>query len=148
MVLLPTNFYFVVGGWIIVLEIFPGFALYRGLYEFSQYALTGNTMGIDGMRWKDLSDGTNGMKEVLIIMLVEWLIVLCFAFYLDQVASSCSGVKKHPLYFLKNWNKKRSSSFRRTSLQRQDSKVFVEVDKPDVSQEVTSFSSQMFLVVI
>ncbi|XP_026433915.1 ABC transporter A family member 7-like [Papaver somniferum] len=122
-------------GWIIVLEIFPGFALYRGLYEFAQYALTGNTMGIDGMRWKDLSDGTNGMKEVLIIMLVEWLVVLCFAFYLDQVASSGSGVKKHPLYFLKNWNKKRSSSFRRPSLQRQDSKVFVEVDKPDVSQE-------------
>ncbi|KAI3974196.1 hypothetical protein MKX01_033447, partial [Papaver californicum] len=110
-------------GWIVVLEIFPDFALYRGLYEFAQYALTGNTMGIDGMCWKDLSDGTNGMKEVLIIMLVEWLIVLCFAFYLDQVASSGK------------LNKKRSSSFRRPSLQRQDSKVFVEVDKPDVSQQ-------------
>ncbi|KAI3925695.1 hypothetical protein MKW92_030795 [Papaver armeniacum] len=100
-------------GWIIVFEIFPGFALYRGLYEFAQYALTGNTMGIDGMRWKDLSDGTNGMKEVLIIMLVEWLIVLCFAFYLDQVASSGSGAKSAEAGF----------------------KVFVEVDKPDVSQE-------------
>ncbi|MCL7026726.1 hypothetical protein MKW94_023598, partial [Papaver nudicaule] len=122
-------------GWIIVLEIFPGFALYRGLYEFAELAIAGSTLGIDGMRWKDLNDGTNGMREVLIIMLVEWLIVLCFAFYLDQVASSGSGVKKHPLFFLKNWNKKRSSSFRRPSLQKQDSKVFVEIDKPDVMQE-------------
>ncbi|KAI3837773.1 hypothetical protein MKX03_029028 [Papaver bracteatum] len=121
-------------GWIIVLEIFPGFALYRGLYEFSQFALAGNSMGSDGMRWKDLNDGTNGMKEILIIMLVEWLIiVLCFAFYMHQVTSSSSGVQKHPLFFLKNW-KKRSSSFRRPSLL-QDSKVFPEIDKPDVSQE-------------
>ncbi|KAI3847033.1 hypothetical protein MKW92_041540 [Papaver armeniacum] len=122
-------------GWIIVLEIFPGFALYRGLYEFAQFALAGNSMGSDGMRWKDLNDGTNGMKEILIIMLVEWLIiVLCFAFYMHQVTSSSSGVKKHPLFFLKNWNKRRSSSFRRPSLH-QDSKVFPEIDRPDVSRE-------------
>ncbi|XP_026378920.1 ABC transporter A family member 7-like [Papaver somniferum] len=115
-------------GWIIVLEIFPGFALYRGLYEFAQFAFVGNSMGSDGMHWKDLNDGTNGMKEILIIMLVEWLIVLCFAFYLDQVT--------HPLFFLKNWNKKHSSSFRRPTLRKQDSKVFAdEIDKPDVSQE-------------
>ncbi|KAI3974934.1 hypothetical protein MKX01_005045 [Papaver californicum] len=125
-------------GWIIVLEIFPGFALYRGLYEFAQFALVGNSMGSDGMRWKDLNDGTNGMKEVLIIMLVEWLIiVLCFAFYLYQVTYLGSGVRKHALLFLKNWSKKLSSSFRRPSmLQRQDSKVFPDqIDKPDVSQE-------------
>ncbi|KAF2315949.1 hypothetical protein GH714_040744 [Hevea brasiliensis] len=59
-------------GWIIVLELYPGFSLYRGLYEFSQYTFTGNAMGTHGMRWGNLSDSKNGMRQVLIIMFVEW----------------------------------------------------------------------------
>ncbi|XP_068308111.1 ABC transporter A family member 7-like isoform X2 [Pyrus communis] len=50
-------------GWIIVLELYPGFSLYRGLYEFAQYSFNGNYMGTDGMRWGDLSDSKNGMTE-------------------------------------------------------------------------------------
>ncbi|KAH0942807.1 hypothetical protein HID58_002444 [Brassica napus] len=42
--------------WIVALELYPGFSLYRGLYEFSQYASRGN-----GMKWQDLSD--SGMGE-------------------------------------------------------------------------------------
>ncbi|XP_068306130.1 ABC transporter A family member 7-like isoform X2 [Pyrus communis] len=52
-------------GWIIVLELYPGFSLYRGLYEFAQYSFNGNYMGTDGMRWGDLSDSDNGMAEEL-----------------------------------------------------------------------------------
>ena len=33
------------GGWILVMEIVPGFSLYRGLYELGQYAFSGNSMG-------------------------------------------------------------------------------------------------------
>eukprot|EP00257_Ricinus_communis_P020309 XP_015579513.1 ABC transporter A family member 7 [Ricinus communis] len=120
-------------GWIIVLELYPGFTLYRGLYEFSEYAFTGNAMGTDGMRWGDLSDGKNGMKDVLIIMTIEWLVGLFVAFYIDQVSSS--GSSKSPLFFLQNFRKKRPISFRRPSLRRQGSKVFVDMDKPDVTQE-------------
>nr|AIU41627.1 ABC transporter family protein [Hevea brasiliensis] len=120
-------------GWIIVLELYPGFSLYRGLYEFSQYTFTGNAMGTHGMRWGNLSDSKNGMRQVLIIMFVEWLVLLFVAYYVDQVLSSGSG--KSPLFFLQNFGKKRPSSFRKPSLQRQGSKVFVDMDKPDVIQE-------------
>ncbi|XP_075112068.1 ABC transporter A family member 7-like isoform X2 [Nicotiana tabacum] len=118
-------------GWIIVMEIYPGFSLFRGLYEFSQYAFNANYMGTDGMRWKDLSDGKNGMKDVLIIMIVQWLVFLFLAYYIDQIASS----GKDPLFFLWNSRKKPSPSFRKHSLRRQGSKVFVQMEKPDVAQE-------------
>ncbi|KAK9114191.1 hypothetical protein Syun_020988 [Stephania yunnanensis] len=121
--------------WIIVMEMFPGFSLYRGLYEFSQYAFTGNLVGTDGMRWKDLSDSANGMKEVLIIMSIEWLIVLPVAYYVDQVMSLGSGVRKRPLFFLQNFKQSRLPFFQRKSFRRRDSKVFVQMEKLDVSQE-------------
>ncbi|XP_034673216.1 ABC transporter A family member 7-like isoform X2 [Vitis riparia] len=126
----------VIDGWIIVMELYPGFSLYRGLYEFAQYSFTGNYMGTDGMRWGDLSDSTNGMRDILIIMFVEWLIVLFVAYYIDQVLSSGNGVKRSPLFFLQNFRKKKPmSSFRKPSLKRQGSKVFVKMEKADVSQE-------------
>ncbi|KAK4568293.1 hypothetical protein RGQ29_003892 [Quercus rubra] len=118
--------------WIIVMELYPGFSLYRGLYEFSQASFTGNSLGTHGMRWGDLSNSVNGMKEVLIIMVVEWLVVICVAYYIDQVVSSGSG--KSPLFFLQKFRKK-PPSLRNPSLQRQGSKVFVQMEKPDVSQE-------------
>lgn len=114
------------------MEIYPGFSLFRGLYEFSQYAFNANYMGTDGMRWKDLSDGKNGMKDVLIIMIVQWLVFLFLAYYIDQIASS----GKDPLFFLWNSRKNPSPSFRKHSLQKQGSKVFVQMEKPDVAQEV------------
>ncbi|TXG50444.1 hypothetical protein EZV62_022968 [Acer yangbiense] len=118
--------------WIIVMELYPGFALYRGIYEFGQYSFRGNYLGIDGMTWANLSDSGNGMREVLIIMAVEWLVLLFVAYYVDQVVSS--GGVKGPLFFLQKFRKK-SPSFRRPSLRRQESKVFVQMDKPDVVQE-------------
>ncbi|KAG2399028.1 ABC transporter A family member 7 [Vigna angularis] len=121
------------GGWIIVMELYPGFALYRGLYEFSQYSFNGDALGTDGMRWGDLSDSENGMKEVLIIMFVEWILVLSFAYYIDQLLST--GSRKSPLFFFKRFQKKPDSSFRKPSIRRQKSKVFVQMEKPDVTQE-------------
>ncbi|KAK4394441.1 ABC transporter A family member 7 [Sesamum angolense] len=105
--------------------------LYRGLYEFSQYSFNGNYMGTDGMRWKDLNDSDNGMREVFIIIAVEWLVVLGVAYYADQVVSS----GRSPLFFLRRHQKNFSSSFRKPSLLRQGSKVFVQMEKLDVQQE-------------
>ncbi|XP_047973696.1 ABC transporter A family member 7-like [Salvia hispanica] len=116
---------------IIAMELYPGFALYRGLYEFAQYSFAGNSMGTDGMRWNDLSDGKNGMREVMIIIALEWFIVVGVAYYVDQVVSSGRG----PLFFLRRHQKNISSSFRKSSLRRQRSKVFVQIDKQDVEQE-------------
>lgn len=121
--------------WILVMEIVPGFSLYRGLYELANYALMGVNQGTVGMRWKNLSDHDNGMKEVLIIMSVEWLIVLPVAYYLDQVVSLGSGIRRHPLFFLDHIRKKSKQSFRRPSLKRQGSKVTVEMERADVAQE-------------
>ncbi|XP_006344388.1 ABC transporter A family member 7-like [Solanum tuberosum] len=118
-------------GWIIVMELYPGFSLFRGFYEFSQYAFKGNYLGTDGMRWKDLSDGKNGMKEVLIIMLVQWLVFLFLGYYVDQIASS----GKDPLCFMWHSRKRPSPSSRKHSFRRQGSKVFVQMEKPDVAQE-------------
>ncbi|MCD7455439.1 Phospholipid-transporting ATPase abca7 [Datura stramonium] len=118
-------------GWIIVMELYPGFSLFRGFYEFSQYAFKGDYMGTDGMRWKDLSDRKNGMKEVLIIMLVQWLVFLFLAYYVDQIVSS----GKDPLFFLWHSRKKPSPSFRKHSFRTEGSKVFIQMEKPDVAQE-------------
>ncbi|KAI3685132.1 hypothetical protein L6452_34366 [Arctium lappa] len=121
--------------WIVVMELYPGFSLYAGLYEFSQYAFTGNYMGTRGMRWENLSDSNNEMTRVLVIMVVEWLVVFIVAYYIDQVVTSGSGARKSPLFFLEKFKRKSSSSFRKPSLQRQGSKVYVQLEKPDVSQE-------------
>ncbi|KAE8661779.1 ABC transporter A family member 4 [Hibiscus syriacus] len=120
-------------GWLIVLELFPGFSLYRGLYEFGQYSFQGNAMGTDGMRWGDVSDSRNGLSEVMIIISVEWILVLFVAFYVDQVSSSGAG--KSPLFFLHKLRRQPALSSKSPSLQRHGSKVFVQIDKDDVNQE-------------
>ncbi|KAL0416472.1 UNVERIFIED_CONTAM: ABC transporter A family member 7 [Sesamum latifolium] len=88
-------------------------------------------MGTNGMRWKDLNDSDNGMSEALIIIAVEWFVVLGVAYYADQVVS-CG---RSPLFFLRRHQKNLSSSFRKPSLRRQGSKVFVQMEKLDVQQE-------------
>ncbi|XP_018436846.1 ABC transporter A family member 7 [Raphanus sativus] len=123
-------------GWIIVLELFPPFSLYRGLYEFGEFAFRGNLRGGDGMKWKDFSD--SAMDELFIIIIVEWFLALIAAYYIDKIVSS----GKDPLFFFKSLLKK-SPSMRRPSLQRQGSKVVVEMEKPDVNQEIEKVEQLM-----
>ncbi|CAN8254913.1 unnamed protein product [Cochlearia groenlandica] len=116
-------------GWIIVMELYPGFSFYRGLLEFSQFAFRGNLRGTDGIKWKDFSE--SAMDEIFYIIIIEWFIALIAAYYIDKISSS----GKDPLFFLTNPFKKKNGSLRRPSLQRQGSKVIVEMEKPDVTQE-------------
>ncbi|KAK9104965.1 hypothetical protein Scep_021809 [Stephania cephalantha] len=111
------------------------FSLSWSRTSFPKYAFTEISWVLDGMRWKDLSDRANGMKEVLIIMSIEWLIVLPVAYYVDQVMSLGTGVRKRPLFFLQNFKQRRLPFFQRKSLRRRGSKVFVQMEKLDVSQE-------------
>ena len=108
------------------MELYPGFSLYRGLYEFAQFAFQGNLRGADGMKWKDFSD--SAMDEVFYIIIIEWFVSLIAAYYIDKISSS----GKDPLFFLKNPFK----FLPRPSLQKQGSVVSVEMEKLDVAQEV------------
>ncbi|KAK7330379.1 hypothetical protein VNO77_24573 [Canavalia gladiata] len=118
--------------WIIVMELYPGFALYRGLYELAQFSFNGSALETNGMQWLDLSDISNGMKEVLIIMFAEWIVVLFAAFCIDKVLSSGS---RSPLFFLKGFQK-RPLSFQKLGIQKQGLKVFSQMEKADVIQEM------------
>ncbi|XP_019100203.1 PREDICTED: ABC transporter A family member 4-like isoform X2 [Camelina sativa] len=111
--------------WILVMELYPGFSLYRGLYEFSVYAIKRNLNGSDGMKWKHFS--YSAMDEVFYIIIVEWFLTLIAAYYIDQVSSS----GKDPFLFLKKVFKKPPSPQR----QRHGSTVTIDMEKLDVAQE-------------
>jgi hypothetical protein len=113
--------------------------------------LSGWVQGEKGMRWSDLNDKKNGLKTVLTILAVEWVIFLVLNFYLDQVVSSENGIRKHPLFFL-NFKRKGktaagpalSSSLSRKFSGRSKSLTHIEAedqkslaDRPDVAREVS-----------
>ena len=129
-------------GSIVVMQMIPGFSLYRGLYEFS--AFSGNENGTGGMKWANLSDPVNGMRTILIIMVIEWAILLPLAFYLDQVSLLGGGLRKRLLILLKCF-KKRAASLRMYSFGRIGSKVIVEMENPDATQEVSYILPCVFL---
>ncbi|KAK4568280.1 hypothetical protein RGQ29_003886 [Quercus rubra] len=118
--------------WVMVMELYPGFSLYRGIYEFAQYIILEG-----GMRWEDLNDSENGMKEVLIIMSMEWLVVLFAAYGIDIVVSLGSGVGRRQS---QNSRKNPLSSFCKPNLQNKDSRLHVQMDNVDVKQEAVEES--------
>ena len=121
------------------MELYPGFSLYGGLFEFSHYAFMGNYMGTHGMSWENISDNNNGIGQLLIIMAVEWLVLFIIAYYIDQIVTLGRRFRKGPLFFLEML-RKHSLPFRAPSLQRQRSKLHVQPDKtkPDVLQEAST----------
>ncbi|GAB2240646.1 hypothetical protein Droror1_Dr00021164 [Drosera rotundifolia] len=120
--------------WILCMELFPFFALYRALYEFEQYAIRASQVG-HGMQWKDLGDNLNGLKDVMIIMIIECFVFLMITYYVDQVKRTGSGVKKGPLFFLRGFRKKHSSSTEKPSLEMQRSHDSRQMEKFDIAQE-------------
>ncbi|KAM3191967.1 hypothetical protein ACQJBY_069292 [Aegilops geniculata] len=119
--------------WITVLEIIPAFSLYRGLYELSQYAIRASETGNPGMRWSDLNDHTNGMRDVMIIIIVEWLVLLPVAYYFDYAASvgNSSGL----LSIIKRLLRK-NPTWRRIAVNEvADNDVHVEMEKLDIIKE-------------
>ncbi|XP_010665306.1 ABC transporter A family member 10 isoform X3 [Vitis vinifera] len=140
--------------WIIVMELYPAFSLYRGIYELAQYSLMGSATGTQGMQWRDLSDPENGMRDVCIIMMVEWLVVLFIAYDIDQQRiSSRNGVTARVLLFLQNiWKRSRNGVKRRilclmlgiwkkSNLKSQKfSAVSPQVENIDVFEEMTGIT--------
>lgn len=95
------------------------------------------------MRWENLNDSVNGMKSVLLIMTVEWLLLLFLTYYLNQLSSFTVG-RRNPTFYLKCFDEKGQLSTTKSMLQRQISKVFIEIDRPDVSKEVRSIVLSLF----
>lgn len=126
--------------WLIVLELFPGFSVQRAFYEFSKYGTTAFDMGTYGMRWQILSDSASGLREILIIMSVEWFIFLTVGYYADHVLASGSGSR---CFFLSS--QKSPFCLKKTHLQACKSQVLVRVDKHDVDQEVINTNLLCFL---
>lgn len=119
------------------LELIPGFSLYDGLYELSQYAMEGRYLDRSGMAWSNLADHRNGMKATLIIMIIEWLVMLVVSYYVDQVVSSGNGVTGYSLFCIGNsW--KMSKQVERRSSKKQSSIVCVDMQNFDVSKEVSN----------
>ncbi|GAB2301526.1 hypothetical protein Dimus_035544, partial [Dionaea muscipula] len=117
------------------MELFPFFALCRGLYEFEQYVVRANEVGTNGMQWKNLCDSLNGMTEVMVIMIIECLVFFMIAYYVDQVKSTGSGVKKSPLFFLHNFRKKPSPILLKPTLEMHTYQDSHQMEKCDIAEE-------------
>lgn len=127
------------GKWEILIEFIPAFSLGRGLYEFEQYSLRAKYMGIGGISWKDLQDSNNGFRDALTIIIIESCMLLPIAYYLDQLFAICRKNRKDSVFFIKCFQSKLSLSQEKKKFQIKRSKVYVEIDKPDVIQEVFHF---------
>lgn len=75
----------------------------RGLWELGQYSFRAVYEGPDavGMQFTDINHSGNGMAEVWAIFVVEWAAFLALAWYLEQVLSSATGIRKHWLFPLR-----------------------------------------------
>lgn len=68
-----------------IMQIVPSFSLYRGLWEFAQYAFLASGNGGEGITWHKLQDEGNALKWVFAVFSTEWLFTMFAAWYNDQV---------------------------------------------------------------
>jgi len=78
------------------ISIVPPFALYRGLvYLAAEVAWEG-----PGYTMSSITNSAVNLGAVYGFLIVEWIVMMLFWVYLQQVVPSGWGVKKHPLFFL------------------------------------------------
>ena len=90
-----------------LLELIPGFGLYRGLFDLGNYSFLAAYQNKAGRTFATLSDKQNGMLEVWIIFIAEWPLLMLLAHYLDQVLDLGTGIKRDPLFFLESFGFRR-----------------------------------------
>jgi hypothetical protein len=92
------------------------------------------------MRWSDLSDDSNGMRNVLIIIIVEWLVLLPVAYYFDHAAAV--GHRPSPISIVKRLLRK-NPTWRKIAVNevadRPANDVHVEMEKLDIIEEVSYY---------
>ncbi|KAL3819227.1 hypothetical protein ACJIZ3_005132 [Penstemon smallii] len=111
---------------IMALEVYPGFALYRGIEELKDYGKGANMARTFGIQWRHLKDDTSAMREVLIIMTFTWLIFVLIAYCVDNISSLRSR-----LSFLVKSRMNTSSS----SNSDMEPNMFVQMEKEDITLE-------------
>ncbi|GAM24437.1 hypothetical protein SAMD00019534_076120 [Acytostelium subglobosum LB1] len=84
-------------GSVFVISIFPPFVLYRGLLVLARAVAYDGP----GVKIATLNDPGIEMGNIYAFMVVETIIFLVLALYLEEVLPSDYGVKRHPLFFLK-----------------------------------------------
>ncbi|KYR02910.1 ABC transporter A family protein [Tieghemostelium lacteum] len=90
------------------ISIVPPFVLFRALYIFRREV----TFDGVGVKISTMSDSRNEIDEIIGFMIVEAIIFMVLALYLEEVLPSDYGVKRHPLFFLKKsfWTGERDES--------------------------------------
>lgn len=96
-------------------------------------------VGTNGMYLDYLSNSNNGIREVLIIMSIEWVVFLIVSYYLDQVISSGSGSRRSLLFFLPNSQRKHLTTLEKSPFQSAESSV--QIESNDVSEEVINLAN-------
>ncbi|CAL5023198.1 unnamed protein product [Urochloa decumbens] len=120
--------------WTTMMEFFPPFALYRIIYEFSPPPTPFYHTDFSGIHWGDLSDSKNGMKDILIIMAVEWATFLLLTFFLDEFGTLRNGIRKAVSVCRPNVDESSQASQKQT-IQLQEFEYSVEMDRTDVLRE-------------
>lgn len=99
--LLMENYYKDHHSWVYIVELIPSFALYRALFEQAAYAFKATYQnGGHGLTFSSLHDYNNHWIYATCVCAVETVLAILLALYLEQVLSSGTGVRRHPLFFL------------------------------------------------
>ncbi|XP_021321342.1 ABC transporter A family member 8 [Sorghum bicolor] len=118
--------------WLVTMELFPAFSLYRGIYDLAGYAYAGRYLGNPGMQWTDLNDLLNGIKDVLVLMSAEWIFLIPVAFLLDH----WPVWQWNPLSLYRLLSTKRSQlSGTLNEVNSKSTRVSIDMAKPDVFLE-------------
>ncbi|XP_062217620.1 ABC transporter A family member 8-like [Phragmites australis] len=120
--------------WIILMEFFTPFSLYRIIYEFTPPPSIFNYSDFSGIQWGDLSDRENGMIDILIIMVLEWVTFLLLTFNLDEFGTLRSGVRKMAIVCRSRLDGS-SQAAQEQTIQLQEFKASVETGRADVLRE-------------
>nr|CAB3446090.1 unnamed protein product [Digitaria exilis] len=120
--------------WTTLMEFFPPFSLYRIVYEFSPPPSPLYRTDFSGLHWGDLGDGKNGMKDILIIMALEWATFLLLTFFLDEFGTLRNGIRKMASVCHSSVDGSSQASQKQT-IQLQEFEYSVEMDRTDVLRE-------------
>lgn len=69
------------------------------MWELAEYGKRAvDTPGYPGLRFQDINRNGTGMGAVWLIFVIEWGVFMVLAWYLEQVLSSGTGIRKHWLF--------------------------------------------------
>ncbi|KAI8544016.1 hypothetical protein RHMOL_Rhmol08G0262300 [Rhododendron molle] len=104
-------------------------------HEFSIKAHEARLSHTSGMAWEDLNDRSNGLKELLIIMVAEWFVFLFVSYCLDN-KSSVFYFRRKPNPFSQRTSSRDFSSAEKADIAQEREKVEELLVRPDRSYSI------------